>query len=134
MENFIDVKRRARLLEGCLLTAALAVAGAEAAAYALGVLQIWEAFAMTPLVPIIVTSVLFVDYELGHYEHIGRGRWVNNDRSKSLFMLLGGVVLMLGLAVSIASVSVDLNRVIFDTGSGASLMCAGIYVVKRFAW
>ncbi|MDG6988769.1 MAG: hypothetical protein JRN21_05510 [Nitrososphaerota archaeon] len=134
MESPIVLKRRARLLEGSLAAAALAIAGVEAAAYALRILQVREAFVMTPLVPVLVTFILFIDYELDHYEATWRGRWVREDFHKSLLMILGGLLITLGLATFFASISTDLNRVIIDTGSATSLMCAGIYVVKRFAW
>lgn len=134
VESPIVLKRRARLLEGSVAAAASIILGAEAAAYALGILQVWEAFVMTPLAPLLATFILFIDYELGHYEALWRGRWVREDFHKSLLMILGGLLMTFGLMQYFTSVSTDLNRVIIDTGSGTSLMCAGIYVVKRFAW
>jgi len=49
-------------------------------------------------------------------------------------MILGIVLLGFGFDLFMSFFGGDLNRVMIDTGSGMSLMCAGLYVAKRFAW
>ncbi len=129
-----EVKRRARRLEEALSAAAAVIGGTEAAAYLLGALSIGEAFVMTPLVPFLLTFVLVVDHEIEWDERSWRRRRVRSDFTKSLLMLLGGILVMAGVAAFLAAISADLDRVLFDIGGGSSLICAGIYTVKRFAW
>ena len=129
-----EVKRRARRLEEALSAAAAVIVGTEAAAYLFGALSIGEAFVTTPLVPFLLTFVLVVDQEIGWGERSSKRRRVRSDFKKSLLMLVGGMLVMAGVAASISAISADLDRVIFDIGSGSSLICAGIYTVKRFAW
>ncbi len=129
-----EVKHRARRLEEALSAAAAVIGGTEAAAYLLGALSIGEAFVMTPLVPFLLTSVLVVDHEVGRDERPWKRRRVRSDFTKSLLVLVGGILLTAGVAAFLAAISADLDRVIFDIGGGSSLICAGIYTVKRFAW
>lgn len=121
-------------MEEALSAAAAVIGGTEAAAYLLGALSIGEAFVMTPLVPFLLTFVLVVDHEIEWDERSWRRRRVRSDFTKSLLMLLGGILVMAGVAAFLAAISADLDRVLFDIGGGSSLICAGIYTVKRFAW
>lgn len=90
---------------------------------------------MTPAVPILLTFSGILDYEIKHEGALAWSRrWVKDDFRKSSLMLLGGVVSTFGLAIALASVSTDLNRVTIDIGAGSSLICLGIYAVKRFSW
>jgi hypothetical protein len=89
---------------------------------------------MTPLIPILATFTLYIDYEITNYEAVWRGRWVKDDFRKTTLMILGIVILGFGFDLFMSFFGGDLNRVIVNTGSGMSLMCAGLYIVKRFAW
>jgi len=46
----------------------------EMAAYARGVLLIGEALVMTPLIPILATFTLYIDYEITYLQAVWRGR------------------------------------------------------------
>lgn len=128
-----DLEHSIRLLEGTLGAATLSIGTVETAAYILGRLQIWEAVILTPLVPILATTVLFIDLEAAHYQAPWKARWFEHEFRKSSFMVIGGVLATFGLATAMAAVSDDLVRVVFNLESGTSLICAGVYVVKRFA-
>ena len=61
-------------------------------------------------------------------------RIVTDDFRKTLLMILGIVILGFGFDLFMSFFGGDLSGVMVYTGSGMSLMCAGLYVVKRFAW
>ena len=125
---------KVRRLEGGLVMVILVVGLVEMAAYFRGVLLIGEAFVMTPLIPILATFTLYIDYEITYLQAVWRGRWVKDDFRKTTLMILGIVILGFGFDLFMSFFGGDLNRVMVDTGSGMSLICAGLYVVKRFAW
>ena len=125
---------KVRRLEGGLVMVILVVGLVEMAAYARGVLLIGEAMVMTPLIPILATFTLYIDYEITYLQAVWRGRWVKDDFRKTTLMILGIVLLGFGFDLFMSFFGGDLNRVMVDTGSGMSLMCAGLYIVKRFAW
>ena len=110
----------------------LIVGGVEAMTYTLGRLEIWEAVILTPLVPILITFVLFIDLEAAHL----RVPWTSRESEfkKSSLMVLGGALATIGLATGLAAVSMSLDRVVIDLGAGTSLICAGVYLTKRFAF
>lgn len=134
MERPDDLVPKAKRLEVGLVVVILAVGCVETAEYVAGILQIGEALVMTPLIPILATFTLYIDYEVTYYQAIWKGRWVKDDFRKSSLMILGVMILVSGLGVFMSFVGGDLNRVIVCTGMGTSLMCAGLYVVKRFTW
>ena len=117
-----------------MLIFVFAIGGIEAFAYSLGLLQTGEALVMTPLIPILATFALYIDYEITYYGAVWRGRWVKDDFRKATLMILGIVILGFGFDLFMSFFGGDLNRVIVNTGCGTSLMCAGLYIVKRFAW
>ncbi|MDG6964170.1 MAG: hypothetical protein JRN54_08410 [Nitrososphaerota archaeon] len=122
------------MLEEGTVVAALAVGAVEGTLYGLQRLQVWESFLMTPLIPILVTFALFVDYEVKHYDDLGKDRWARDDFKKSSLLILGCAIATFGLGFLFAAVSTDLTRVTIDVGASSSLICLGAYVVKRFAW
>ena len=126
--------RTARKFEGGLVGVILIISVVEMVAYVHGILSTWVAFVMTPTIPILATLTLYIDYELTYRQKIWRGRWVKDDFRKTNLMILGIVILWFGFYFFLTSLGSDLNRIIIDTGSGTSLMCLGLYIVKRFAW
>ena len=134
MEWDAGLIRKARRLEAMLVAVVFLIGGVEAIAYAKGFLQAGEALVMTPLIPILATFALYVDYEITYYEAVWRGRWVKDDFRKATLMIAGFVIMGFGFELFMSFFGGDVNRVIVDTGSGMSLLCAGLYTVKRFAW
>jgi hypothetical protein len=129
-----EEKHSVRLVEGALVAAALAIGGIEAAGYLLQRLAIWEAVIMTPLIPILVTFALYLDYELVYHEAVWRGRRVQSEFKKLALIMLGVLTTMVGLAAIFAFVGGGLERAVIDTGAGTSLICVGIYIAKRYTW
>ena len=134
MDWTADLIRKGRQLEIGLVVTASSIGVIEAVAYSRGLLLTGEALVMTPLIPILATFTCYIDYEITHYQKIWKNRWVKDDFRKATLMIVGIVILGFGFDLFMSFFGGDLNRVIFDTGSGMSLICAGLYVVKRFAW
>jgi hypothetical protein len=126
--------RRGRAIIRVLLVGAAAMGVAEIAAYHFDVLQFWESFVTTPLVLALVTMALVVDYEVMLMREPWKRRRVQNEYAKNILLLLGGVTSAAGLSVFLASVSSGLFRVTVDLAAGSTMICAGIYIVKRFSW
>lgn len=129
-----EAQRRGRALANFLLLVAALLGGTEAAAYYFHSLQIWQSYIMTPLVPILVTLALFTEYELSIMREPWRRHRVHDDFTKSSLMMLGTVAAALGLVVFMVSISAELYRVTVDVAAGSTMICAGVYVVKRFSW
>lgn len=129
-----DTLRRGRALVRSLLAGAAFIGGVEALAYYYHVLQLWQSLVMTPSVPILVTLALFVDYEVMEMKERVRVRRVEGDLSKSSLIVVGGLATMVGLAFMMTGASTSLVRVTADVAAGTSIICAGIYIIKRFSW
>jgi hypothetical protein len=132
-ENELTISR-GRALARILLFAASLIGGAEATVYYYHTLQIWESYLLTPLVPILITISLFIDYEVQWLEEPWIRRKIQDEFRKSSMLLSGGVMTAIGLAVFMSSISTELPRVTVDVATGSTLICAGLYVVKRFSW
>ena len=129
-----SVADRGRSVGNTLLSLAAVLGGIEATAYYFHVLQIWQSYLVTPLVPILVTLALFIDYEVKLMQEPWKRRRLQDDFAKSSLILLGTIVATFGLVVFLVGISTVLTRVTMDVGAGSTLTCAGVYVVKRFSW
>jgi hypothetical protein len=129
-----QVVARGRLLGNILVASAAVVGGVEGSAYYFHVLQIWQAYLLTPLVPALATLALFIDYELNLIQEPWKRRRLHDEFRKSSLMLVGALVATFGTAVFLASISAELTRVTIDVGAGSTMICSGVYIVKRFSW
>jgi hypothetical protein len=132
-ESIYDCTRGHRLAKA-LLVAATAIGMVEAIAYFSFSLQIWESYLLTPVVPILVTFALFIEHEIRLRREPWRKHMVRDDFSKSSLMIVGAIIVDVGLVVFMSSISTEILRVTVDAGAGSTMICIGIYIVKRFSW
>lgn len=116
------------------LAVAALVGSTEAATYYYHGLQIWQAYLATPFIPILVTLALVVDYETNLLGEPWRKHRIQSEFVKSSLMMLGTIAATMGLVVFMVSISDQLSRVTLDVAAGSTMICAGIYTVKRFSW
>ena len=121
------------MIKVALAVAAL-IGSAEAATYYYHSLQIWQSYLTTPFIPILVTLALVVDYETNLLGEPWKKHRVQSEFAKSSLMLLGTIAATLGLVVFMVSISDQLSRVTVDVAVGSTMICTGIYTVKRFSW
>ena len=119
-------------IRNLLALTTLTIGGAEAAAYYLGALQIWESYLLTPSIPILVTIAALISDELGHEESPWKGESTSGLR-RSLLMFLGALTVAVGLGIFRVALVGGLFQVTTGLGIAVGFMCFGVYIIWRFS-
>lgn len=107
----------------------LVLVALTAAGYVLGLLNPWEAFFMCNAIPILITGSLLLNYESDLMR-----RLIQSEFKRNSLMALGSALTLPGLALLTTSLlGGSVAQVMFQCGSGTSLICSGLYFVRRFA-